>query len=314
MEWVSDVSAGDWIRERLEWDPQAWTIHHLVPEGMPAYARIFHPIHRERPVGRAWPPEGDLDAWERFATDEPEIDAERITWKQAADVFGATMHPLAQWGGIIGAEPDDWNPESARDADGWRYDGPNGGGIMPEVLAGLAAPLLAHTSTPDDGFVAVWEGWGDLVGAMSSRHGLRGDTPHEALMQASVKDVFNNVFRRPKWRPGILSDEISRGPRLELRDRGHVLFRATPRTWADPSWPARVPWSEENSEWTHPPSLIWPAGREWVVAGDIDLDTSLVAGSVDLIHALVEDPAVEASEIPAGGRLWGPDPINGPRG
>lgn len=319
MEWASDVSVGDWIRERLEWDPQAWTIHHLVPEGMPAYARIFHPVHRERPVGRAWPAEGDPGAWERFSADRPEIDAERVTWQRAADAFGTTMHPLVQWGGLIGAAPDDWNPDAPQDSDGWRYDGPGGGGLVPEALAGIVPHLLAHTSTPDDGFAGVWEGWGDLVGGKvrgtaSSDALLAHDPRHTAMLRASLKDTFNGVFGRAKWRPGILSDEISRGPRLGLPDRDHVLFRAAPSAWGDESWPATVAWRDANPEYTHPPSLIWPAGREWVVAGDVDLDSSFVAGPTGLIRALVDDPAVEAHELPAGAPVWGPDPINPPDG
>ncbi|WP_156761630.1 hypothetical protein [Microbacterium karelineae] len=312
MEWTSDVAAGDWIRERV--DPEGWSIHHFIPQGMPAYARIFHPVYRERVVGASWPTDDEPAAWERLAG--AEVDTERVTWQQTADAFGTTMHELAQWRALIGAEPRDRSPASPVDGDGWRYDGPGGGGVISDALEVVAPHLVAHTTTPDEGYAAVWEGWGGIVGAMSTAPSSGnlarqfGDARHDAMLKSSVTDVFNNVFRRRKtWRPGVLSDEISRGPRLELPHRDHVLFRAAPRVWADPSWEQNVPWRDSGS--TYPPSLIWPADRSWVVTGDVDDDTSLVAGSAELIRAICADPRIEAREIPPGTTLHADvDPLN----
>lgn len=309
MDWVRDVSAGDWIRDRL--DPVGWTIHHFVPAGMPAYARVFHPVLRERPVGRAWPEADDRRAWERFDADRPEIDAELVTWARSADAFGTTMHPRAQWRALIGAAPDERNPDMPYDADGWRYLGPDTGGIAPDMLEAVAPHLVRHTATPDEGYLAVWEGWGDVVGAkVDAGPDFTPRSQHDAFLQSTLSPGGFAPFRgKRRWLPGILSDEISRGPRLRLPDRDHVLFRTAPRSFTDPGWLAQVPWAQEGQR-IYPPSLIWPAGRDWVVAADVDEDTSLVAGPVALIRALVADPAVEAHEIGGGTSVGGPDPIN----
>lgn len=94
-------------------------------------------------------------------------------------------------------------------------------------MAAVAAVLGRHTTTPDDGFVAVWEGWGGLVGGMGygpSRALLTlsatDDTPrnsvearHLDFLEHSGRDQLNNAFRKPTWQAGIPSDDISRGPR-----------------------------------------------------------------------------------------------------
>lgn len=48
MEWTGDVTAGEWIRERLDDD---FSLHGVVPRGFEAYARVFHPVPRDRPDG-----------------------------------------------------------------------------------------------------------------------------------------------------------------------------------------------------------------------------------------------------------------------
>lgn len=297
MEWTSDIAAGDWIRERLE---TAWTLHHFVPHGFPAYARIFHPAYRERPVGTGWPADGDTEGWERLQGRE--IDAERIGWRDAATAFGTEMHARAAWHRIALTDPPSETPV---DTDGWRYDAPEEGTLEPDVLTSVGAHLAEHTATPDDGHAAVWAGWGGLVGFMGTRGSRVGlsaaytdDSHHANLLRESYRDAFNNVFRKKAWQPGILSDEASRGPHLELPDREHVLFRAAPRAWADPSWPEAVPWSEGDH--TRSPSLIWPEGREWVLVTEIDADSTYVAGTPDLVRAICTDLAIEAHAIRPG--------------
>ncbi|MBU4464504.1 MAG: hypothetical protein KKH75_01530 [Actinobacteria bacterium] len=94
MEWTADVSAGDWLRDRLDVGLTAG-MHSVVPRGFDAYVRVFHPAGRDRPVGRSWPglPRArHAREWEKFQADTPEIDVQRSTWAQAAEAFGTTMH------------------------------------------------------------------------------------------------------------------------------------------------------------------------------------------------------------------------------
>ncbi|MGO1769905.1 MAG: hypothetical protein ACTHZX_08110 [Microbacterium sp.] len=293
MEWMSDVSAGDWIRERV--DPAGAA----VPSGFEAYARVRHPVFRERPVGAGWPEPGDERAWARFVDAQPEVDTEQVTWRQAAAALGAELRPASRWADVAGSGGD------VRDRDGWRYDDPEEGALDPDALAAVASLLIEHTGAPDTGCAAIWDGWDGLVGgtgaspAGPSAHDEGGSPRHAAVLRASFTDALNEPFRRRSWQQGVLSDEISRGPRLELPGRSHVLFRAAPRVWADPDWPDRVPWAEPDAPWLRSPSLVWPDDRAWILVTDPASDATAVGGSADLIRALIDDSRIEAVEVPA---------------
>lgn len=333
MEWTTDVAAGDWIRERVD-DPWHGTMHDVVPRGFEAYARIFHPVERDRPVGRPWPPlpyARHRREWEAFHAAQPEIDGERVTWAEAAAAFGTTMHPLAQWQHLVERFQETPGEDGPRDAAGWRYGQPRMGQLAPDLLAVVASILAERTTTPDDGFAAVWEGWGRLVGGMGfgpSRVlftlSATEETPqsaveaqHAEFLERSAQDQLNNAFRKPSWQPGILSDEISRGPRLTLPERAFVLFRGGVSELADPEWVQRAPWRDEELEAAgfgpsaESPGLVWPADRSWVLVSEVDFDSTIVGGSHALVQALCADPRIEALPIREGADLgWDADDVN----
>lgn len=330
MEWVSDVSAGVWLRERLD-DPWQATMHDVVPRGFDAYARVLHPTTRSRPVGRPWPPAPESEhrrAWREFERDRPDIDDAQVGWGQAAAAFGTTLHPLAQWRHLV--RESDTAEAQPRDAAGWAYDPPPEGDPPPALLSALAATLADHTATPTEGHVGIWDGFGGLVGflgegparttlAFGGAVTLAGmperytDEPrHRRFLQAIRRDVFRSPFRKPTWQPGLLPDDVSRGPRLDLPNRSHVLFRSGIDTFVAEDWPDRMPWAQEELYPVQAPSLIWPQDRAWVLVSEIDWDFTIVAGSAALIAALVDDPALEAFPIPPESRLgWDDDPVNG---
>ncbi|MEA1263749.1 hypothetical protein MicroSTF_11965 [Microbacterium sp. STF-2] len=321
MEWMSDPSAGAWLRERLDADYE--TMHGVVPRGFPAYARIFHPAIARSLPGRTIPtadelvrmPEPEQRALMAEFVDEP------VSWAQTAAAFGTVLHPLAQWQRIVRTPPDgDWRTRIA--PDGREFTAPMEGELDPTLLATIAAHLVDHTQTPDAGFAALWEGRGGLLGFFGvtpSRSFLTftDDPNHQAMLERSAHDPFNNVFRRPTWQEGILSREISEGPRLDLPGRDHVLFSAPPRAFADPEWVLHVPWRDVPAEEhgfppsAQSPSILWPEDRAWVMASEVDYDSTIVAGSSALIEALCADEQLEALPLPEGAALtWDADAVN----
>lgn len=245
------------------------------------------------------------------------ITVDETTWSATAETFGTTMHALAQWASLIQVERD----VTARIApDGREFSAPGEGRTSVATLAAIAAVLTQHTATPDEGFVGVWEGWGGLLGG----HGGNGrgffeltDNPSRQSGWSSLRANFENPFRKAKWTPGILADEISRGPRFELPDRGHVLFAAPPSAFADPDWILDAPWRDRAAEEhgfapeAQHPSILWPADRSWVMVSEIDFDSTIVAGSADLVRTICADEHLEALPIPEGAVLgWDSDPVN----
>lgn len=321
MEWMSDPSAGAWLRERL--DAGYETMHGVVPRGFPAYARVFHPAFVRSLPDRAVPtsdelmrmPESERQALVDRFVDEP------ASWADAAAAFGTTLHPLAQWQRIVRTPPDgDWRTRFA--PDGREFTAPLEGELEPEALAAIATHLVEHTQTPDAGFAALWEGRGGLLGFFGitpSRAFLTftDDPNHQAMLDRSAHDPFNNVFRKPTWQEGILSREISEGPRFSLPGRDHVLFSAAPRAFADPDWVLQVPWRDLPGEEhgfppaAQSPSILWPEDHAWVMASEVDFDSTIVAGSPDLIAAICADERLEALPLPEGADLtWDADAVN----
>ncbi len=321
MEWIADPSAGAWLRERLddEWD----SMHIVVPRGYAAYARVLHPAEVRSLPGRPVPTH---EEWERMpAAERDELFAllrdESASWADAAAAFGTVLHPLAQWQRLVRTpEGADWHQRLA--PDGREFAAPDEGHPPPETLTAIARHLTAYTGTPDAGVAALWEGWGDLLGHLGrspSRVFLEipAEPVHEKVLGRSFRDSFNNVFRKPTWQEGILSREISEAPRLELPGRGYVLFSASAADFADPDWVLRAPWRDRPAEergfppGAHSPSILWPADRAWVMVSEIDFDSTIVAGSPELIAALCADPELEALPIPEGAALtWDSDEVN----
>ncbi|MBN6191509.1 hypothetical protein JQN58_32065 [Aneurinibacillus sp. BA2021] len=322
MEWMADPSPGAWLRDRLDDDVTA-SMHGVVPRGFPAYARVFHPgVVRSLP-DRPYP---TPEEWERLP--EPErrrLDAqfsgERVTWADTAAVFGTTMHALAQWQRIVRTPVDgDWRTRIG--PDGREYNAPAEGELDPDLLSVLAGHLAAHTATPDAGVAALWEGWGGLVGFFGQTPsraflGFDDDPHHRAMLERSTHDPFNNGFRKPTWQEGILSREISEGPRLRLPQRDHVPFTAGASEFADPDWVLRAPWRDLAAEEhgfppsAQSPSLLWPDDRAWVLVSEIDFDSTIVAGSPELIRAICTDERLEALALREGADLtWDADEVN----
>ncbi|WP_417509532.1 hypothetical protein [Microbacterium sp.] len=283
MQWISDpLATGTWLRDRLDAD---WSIHHFVPHGFEAYARIFHPASVRQSAD---------------AVDQP------TTWKEAAAAFGTTLYAEASWQQLVRTPPEgNWHTQIA--TDGREFSAPREGWLDASILSRLTGHLSAHTSAPDECVAGVWEGWGGMLGFMGtgpSRASLAfsEDEIHQQVLWQSIRNPFENPFQRASWQPGILSDEISKGPRLELPDRAHVLFTAALSTFANPDWQDEAPWGDEAL------SLLWPADRAWVMTTEIDDDSTIVAGSAALIEAICADAAIEALPLAEGASLVAASP------
>lgn len=322
MQWTPDTSAGDWLRTLLD-DPWNATMHSVVPHGYPAYARVLHP-----PTVRSLPdrPVPSYDEYDAMTESERQETFDRIvvaptTWAETASAFGTTLHPLAQWHGIVRTSPDgDWS--ASLSSDGREFSEPMGGAISPEMLATIASHLVTHTTTPDGGYAALWEGTGGLLGHLGHTPSrafftVSEDPNHQAMLDRSVHDPFNNVFRKRTWQEGILSREISEGPRLQLLNRDHVLFRGDVGAFARPDWILGMPWRDAPAEAhgfppaAQSPSIVWPDDRAWVLVTEVDYDSTIIAGSVELIAALVADDRIEALPIDENANLtWDGDEVN----
>lgn len=306
MEWIADPKAtGAWLRRRLEADRESHI--QVVPPGFAAYARVFHPPSVHWLSGALMPHDEQSLTVEERSDLAQRMRSSTTTWAETASAFGATMHPLAQWPGLVGArEGEDWAERVG--GDGRAYGYPEEGSLDPDLFAVLARHLLGHTGTPRDGVVCLWDGFGGLLGH-------DGPGPSRSFLVFSEDPAQAAPTPRPQrwqghgWWPGILSDEISRGPRLHLPGRDYVAFRADLGVFTDPGWILDVPWRDLESEGhgfeptAQHPNLVWPEDRAWVLVSEIDFPFTVVAGPAELIAEICADPTLESAAIPAGADL-----------
>ncbi len=140
----TDLRAADWLRSQIVWRtvdvgsvlPQfrrfAGDVGSLLPSGFAAHARVLHPAYRTAadPAGASIP----------------------VAWSQIATANGKVLHPQVQFHLLADREqPGLWD------------EPPEVGTLSRELAARLAAILERHTTTPNDSWFAVWEGWAGLA-------------------------------------------------------------------------------------------------------------------------------------------------------
>ena len=343
FEWVPDLARGEWLRP-VEDEPFG-SILSVVPRGFEAYARIFHPVERDRPrATKSWygvDRETFYDGLGVIEDHDDLLETERATWADAAASFNTTLHAEAQYARLVRG---DYGDDGGIAADGWSYDSPAEGCLDTLSLAAASEVLARHTTTPDSGVAAIWEGWGGLVSSGGVRYlavepmaGWPDDYPDGTaapLASPSFRDRLAAATRRglararyqiralrrpdlndPVPGTGLLSPEVASGPHFDLHGdsgRHYILFEAGANSFADPAWPDRAPWIDGN-RWSQSPSIIWPDDHSWVLATEIDFDSTLVAGTTELIRELVQTPGLEVFPIRIDADLtWGGDRINHP--
>jgi hypothetical protein len=322
--WVPDVDRGEWLRT-MEAE-EFGSILSVVPAGYGAYARVFHRVERNRPRGtKTWQGLNQARYFHGVQDIEASLETQRVTWATAAVSFGTTMHPEAQYERLVRREYGE--SDGVIGADGWRYSPPSEGCLDAASLAAASAVLARHTSTPDSGVAAIWEGWGGLTSSagvapleIESADGLPAryaDGPGVNAGGPSIRgrlaaagrqaiartramiNAFPGLAREPEPGSGLLAREIAAGPRFDLHastGRRYVLFEAGADDFADVGWPERAPWVDEVM-WAQSPSILWPEDHAWVLATEIDFDSTLIAGTEALIHELLQTPGLEVLRI-----------------
>lgn len=339
FEWMPGIERGEWLRP-MEAEPLG-SILSVVPRGFEAYARVFHPVDRDRPrQTKTWQGLDEMTYFEGVDDIEASLETERTTWAQAAESFDTTMHAQAQYARLVRRDYGD--VDGAIAADGWRYRDTSEGCLDAASLAAASAVLARHTTTPDTGIAAIWEGWGGLVSSAGIAHFVfessasrparytdedtgRVTAPSlpERLVAAARQRItgarsMNNVLpglarNNPEPGSGLLSHEIATGPRLQLHGgtgRRYVLFEAGADDFADVAWPGRAPWVDDVMR-AQSPSILWPDDHASVLATEIDFDSTLVTGTRALVRELVETPGLEVLPIRTDADLtWDGDVLN----
>ncbi len=189
----------------------------------------------------------------------PALDSsfEPVRWSTVAEWSGRVYHSQMSFEGIS-------SPLAGHGAvvAPWRED-PDHGSMEEATATQLAAFLSQFTVTPGECYFGVWEGYGQYSGGSamltSDGRGGRLSTPREIRRAQRVKGVGRDY----------------------LLYTGHLEHIA----------------GFYRNFLSQPPNLWWPADRAWFVATDIDLDSTYVGASQELVNALLRHPVLEA--VPA---------------
>jgi hypothetical protein len=190
-----------------------------------------------------------------------------MTWAQICELTGRTPHAAMQWHAITTSRAGRLSILDQGDI--------KVGTLVPDALRVLL-DVLAPATGAQDCFHALWEGWGWVDG--------RG-----VAVFAASDDGTPVTARQPE--PGV-PPEVWARPRLRLPDRDYLVFRGPLRAALNMGWSPWPGWFETQS-----PSLLWPADRSWCVATEIDYDSTLIGGGLELIDAVLSGPGLEAWPI-----------------
>ena len=167
LEFSEDVSHGRWIEESLS----GWgTVHSLMPEGLPAYARVFHPAY----LG--------------------EILEQPVRWSTVASWTGRTVHPQMQFERIAGLSE---GPQDMYKDPPWGRL-PQHGSIPQDECQALTNVLREFTTTPEQCFFCLWEGYGNIdTGLYKARARIRAPGRDYLLFRGPLDAAMSFLEERP---------------------------------------------------------------------------------------------------------------------
>jgi hypothetical protein len=164
--------------------------------------------------------------------------------------------------------------------------------VIPEseaaLVRGVLDVLARHTTTPDDCFFCLWEGWGSAIRGEDGLRVANFDTG-----TATLGPVMAPAF----------DQSVLDGPKVSIPHRNYYLFRG-PLTdfgdWGAADYLPGMPRTDMPN-----PAFIWPADRSWCLANDVDphwvgigastaaIDELLGTAGLDITRANPTEPQPE---------------------
>jgi hypothetical protein len=143
-------------------------------------------------------------------------------------------------------------------------------------LSTVLETLARHTSTPDECYFCLWDGWGsDIYGGDGAR-----------IVDWETRTVRPGPLIAPAFPSTVLS-----GPKLVIPNRAYFLFRGAVSEFGD--WAAAELWPGQPRPGMPNPAFIWPADHAWCVADDVDPHWAGIGADIRAIDQLLTDPRLD---------------------
>lgn len=186
-----------------------------------------------------------------------------VRWSEVADAVGGQMHARVQWHTLVGAS----DPGGVTGSK-WPGCRPSIGDLDCKTLAALCSILSHRTTRSECCFFGLWEGWG----------------------RKEYRELWNCIgglkqTRVMRHKHGVVGPRFG-VPRFAGRD--YLLLCGPLRAAVEMVDAGLTPAS---------PNYIWPADRAWFVTTDIDLDSTFVGGTEELVNAILDSKEIEAWRV-----------------
>lgn len=205
-----------------------------------------------------------------------------VRWAEVAKATGRTAHREMQWESLIAGSSE------------WEGQDPMVGSMDADELDALCEILAAHTIEPG--------------------HCYFGLCTIQSWESSFAADELKPFLSLPMGRDHI----VLAGPLSAVDQITRHYSSADPSSAVVVAWKRDGPQRERTRlewDWRDVPNLIWPADRSWLVASEVDFDSTLVGGSAELVKAIAESPALEAWQVePADSLAIDADKVNGTPG
>lgn len=158
-----------------------------------------------------------------------------------------------------------------------------------ESLAIVFEVLRAHTTTPEDCYFCLWDGYGELDGSPPPRLTARirvGDSP---------------PWAEPAVQPASSATGSGTPAKVIVPNREYYLFYGPLSQAGD--WGTHDPLAYVGEGTGPNPAFSWPADRAWCVTEDVDPHWAGIAAPRAAIDQLVEDPRLDVVRAEPGERF-----------
>lgn len=141
------------------------------------------------------------------------------------------------------------------------------------LFEGLTPLLARHTSTADECWFAIWDGYG-----FDTSMTMLAATPTNDEERREIERARERLREDDVQRNESIRATLSTVPTFDLPNRRYYLVSGTVSAASQIERP--------DGPFAQPPDLWWPEDRRWFVGGDTDLDWCYVAGSERLVSAV----------------------------
>lgn len=158
------------------------------------------------------------------------------------------------------------------------------GHLDSDALALLVEVLARHTTTPEQCFFGLWDGYGEIYGGEA----VAFLTTFAGPARWPGRPFRPEAPRKPP--PPAFGSDVMDAPRVSAGSLEYLLFSG-PLEQAG-QWGA-LPFGPSVPREINSPNLMWPADHAWFVTTHVDETWAGVAGSADLVNDLLTTDGLE---------------------